>query len=88
MKLIDDARTLWHRLWTVRMAIIGTIYAAAGSAWLLLPPAWQPTLSEPVRWVLAVVGVMLAAAPGVARVIAQPKAMAQVKGDDSDQAGA
>lgn len=84
MKLIDDARSVALRLWSVRMAIIGVIYASAGSAWLLMPPAWQPELSQPVRWALAVVGVMLAAAPGVARVVAQPK----LKADDTDKAGA
>ncbi|TPG08331.1 hypothetical protein EAH88_11920 [Rhodanobacter glycinis] len=55
------------------MAILGVIYSAAGGAWLLMPPDWQPTLAEPVRWVLAIIGVSLAAAPGVSRVIAQPK---------------
>lgn len=73
MKLIDDVGALWHRLWAVRMAIISAIYSAAAGAWLLMPPDWQPTLSQPIRWVLVVVGVSLAASPGVARVVAQPK---------------
>lgn len=70
--LIDGAK-YFHRLWSVRMAILGTIYASAASAWLLLPADWKPDLSETVRWVLAVIGVLLAAAPGITRVIAQPK---------------
>lgn len=83
MKMIDDARATWHRMWSVRMAILGTVYASAGSAWLLLPAAWQPTLSEPVRWVLAVIGVALAASPGVARVIDQPK-LREPRGNDDN----
>jgi hypothetical protein len=73
VKLIDNVGIVWHRLWVVRMAILGVIFASAGSAWLLMPDEWKPTLSEPVRWVLAFIGVSLAAAPGISRVIAQPK---------------
>lgn len=78
MKFKTDAWFLAKRLWSVRMAIIGVFWAAAGSAWLLLPPEWKPTLSEPMRWALAFIGVTLAALPGLAAVIHQPKLEAAV----------
>ena len=73
MKMVDNVGIVWHRLWSVRMAVIGVLYAAAGSVWLLLPADWKPDLSESVRWVLVTVGVSLAAAPGLASVVKQPK---------------
>ena len=88
MKWISDVRKTWHRLWSVRMAVIGAIYAAAGGAWLVMPPQWQPELSEPIRWVLAIVGVTLAAAPGVSRVIAQPKLRQPKAADETNEYGA
>lgn len=75
----DDVVFLAKRLWSVRMAAIGTMWASAGSAWLLLPPEWKPELSEPIRWVLAVVGVVLAASPGLAALMYQPKLQAKVE---------
>ena len=83
MKLIDDVRSVYHRLWSVRMAIISAIYSAAAGAWVLLPYAWQPTLSEPIKWALAAVGVALAASPGIARVIDQPKLREPGETDDN-----
>ena len=89
MKLIDDAGVLWHRIWSVRMSIISAAYSAAAGAWVLLPYAWQPTLSEPIKWGLAAAGVALAASPGIARVVAQPKLAEKVadlaKADDNSE---
>ena len=75
----DDVLFLAKRLWSVRMALIGVVWASAGSAWLLLPAEWKPELSEPVRWVLAVIGVVLAASPGIAALVYQPKLQAKVE---------
>lgn len=87
MRLIDDARVLWLKFWTVRLAIASTIYSTAAGAWVLLPFQWQPTLSEPVKWVLAAVGVLLAASPAVARIIHQPKiAIAVAQAAQADEA--
>lgn len=78
MKLIQNAGILWHKLWTVRLSIVSTIYSTAAGTWAVLPYAWQPTLSEPVKWVLAAIGVILAASPAVARMIHQPQVAAIV----------
>lgn len=89
MKMIDDAAWLAKRLWSVRLAAIGVIWAAAGAYWIATPADWKPDLSEGVRWVLAVIGVALAAAPGLAALIEQPKLQdAKAARKAADQAGA
>lgn len=89
MKLIDDAEWLAKRLWSVRLAALGVIWAAAGGAWIALPADWKPDLSEHVKYVLAVIGVMLAAAPGLAALVEQPKlTQAKLARKATDQAGA
>lgn len=70
MKLADDAQ-MWHRLWSMRLALLTTVYTAAAGAWALLPPDWQPHLSEGVKALLAGIGVALPALTAVARVIKQ-----------------
>jgi hypothetical protein len=84
MKLIDDAGKLWHRLSSVWFAIVGVIYASAGGVWLAMPESFRPDLPQWFRICLAVIGVALAASPGIARVVAQPK----LASDDTDKAGA
>lgn len=89
MKPIDDAAWLAKRLWSVRFAAIGVIWAAAGAYWIATPPDWKPDLSQGVRWVLAVIGVALAAAPGLAALIQQPKlTQAKAARKQADEAGA
>lgn len=73
MKWVDEAAFLAKRLWSVRLAAIGVIWAGAGAYWIATPSDWKPDLSEGVRWVLAVIGVALAAAPGLAALVEQPK---------------
>jgi len=70
MKLTDDAH-VWHRLWSMRLTILTTIYTAAAGAWVLLPPDWQPQLSEGMKALLAGIGVALPALAAVARVVRQ-----------------
>lgn len=93
MRWYDDAGLLIKRLWSVRLAALGVIWAAAGAYWIATPADWKPDLSEGVRWVLAAIGVALAAAPGLAALVEQPKLTAERaarKQADSqaDQAGA
>lgn len=83
MKLIDNA-SQWHRLWSMRLMILTTIYTTAAGAWVLLPADWQPHLSEGVRAALAIIGVLLPSIAAVSRLIPQPK----LKPDDTDKAGA
>lgn len=66
MKLIDDAGTLWHKLWSVRLAIGGSIISAAETASAVYSadrPIWFPALLF-----------AMCAAMGISRVIAQPNA--------------
>lgn len=89
MKLIDDAAWLAKRLWSVRLAAIGVVWAAAGAYWIATPPEWKPYLPEGVKWLLAVIGVALAAAPGLAALVEQPKLQeAKEARKQADKAGA
>jgi hypothetical protein len=89
MKLMDDAAFLAKRLWSVRLAAIGVIWAAAGAYWIATPADWKPDLGEGVRWALAAIGVALAAAPGLAALVEQPKLkQAKEARKQSDEAGA
>lgn len=89
MKMVDDAGFLAKRLWSVRFAAIGVVWAAAGAYWIGTPDDWKPTLSEPVKWIIGIVGVALAAAPGLAALVHQPKLQqAKIVREKSDQAGA
>lgn len=70
MKLIDDAGQ-WHKLWSMRLLVLTTIYTSAAGAWVLLPPDWQPHLSEMAKAILAGIGVLLPAVTAVSRLIKQ-----------------
>lgn len=72
IKLTADAH-LWHRMWSMRLAILSTIYTAAAGAWATLPQDWIPHIPERWRVVLAIVGCALPALTAVSRVIEQPK---------------
>lgn len=89
MKWRDDAVFLAKRLWSVRMAALGVIWASAVGVWISLPEEWKPTIPEGLRSALVVFGVALAAAPGLAALIAQPKlAQAKEERQQADKAGA
>lgn len=79
MKMIDDAMWLAKRLWSVRLAAIGVVWAAAGAYWDAAPDGWRPELSEGVRWLLGVISVALAAGPGLAALVQQPKLKAALQ---------
>lgn len=89
MKWVDEAGQVWHRLWSMRLMILTTIYTTAAGAWALLPADWQPDLSEGVKALLASIGVALPAIAAVSRMVAQPKLDADKESrKQSDQAGA
>jgi hypothetical protein len=73
MKLIDNAGILWHRLWSVRLSVLTTLYTSAAGAWLVLPVDWKPVLSHVEQMILAGVGMLLPALSSIAPVIKQPK---------------
>ena len=72
MKWIPNAASTWHRLWSMRLIILTTIYSTAAGAWVLIPPDWQPDLSHTVKVFLAGVGVALPALAAVSRLVDQP----------------
>lgn len=78
MRMIDDAWFVAKRLWSVRLAVLGVMWATAAGLWLAVPGEWHPTLSEPVRWVLMAFGTILAAMPGIAALVHQPELDAEV----------
>lgn len=89
MKFIDEAGQTWHRLWSMRLMILTTIYTSAAGAWVLLPADWQPNLSDSVKAILAGIGVALPAIAAVSRIVAQPKLAADKEArKQADQAGA
>jgi hypothetical protein len=89
MKWVDEAGLVWHRLWSMRLMILTTIYTTAAGAWALLPADWQPDLSEGVKALLAGIGVALPAIAAVSRMVAQPKLEANREASkQTDEAGA
>ena len=79
MKMYDDAKFLAKRLWSVRMAAIGVIWTTAMGYWIAAPADAKPELTEGVRWLITAVGVLLAAAPGLAALVEQPKLKAALQ---------
>lgn len=65
MKLIPDWRTLWHRLWSVRLSLLAALLSAIEvgvQTWLEGRPP------------LLMIGVMvMSLGASVARIVAQPK---------------
>ena len=66
MAWIEDARRLWPRLWSVRLAMLSALLSACEFAL----PYFAPSI--PDRW-FAGLAFMVALAAALARVIAQPK---------------
>ena len=66
MILIDDARHVWHRLWSVRLGILSAVVEGANvfaSSWFQVAPSTK----------LAAVAGLLALAASLSRIIKQPK---------------
>lgn len=68
--LVPEA-ALWHKLWSMRLAIASAAFSAAAGAWVILPPDWRPHIPEWGKVALAFVGVSLPAAAAASRVIRQ-----------------
>ena len=65
MKFIEDARHLWLRLWSVRLALLSALLSAAEVAVPYLAPAAPSHL-------FAILAGCVALAAAVARIVAQP----------------
>jgi hypothetical protein len=63
MKLTDDAKQ-WHRLWSVRLAVISAVFAALEASL----PLWESTLPDGA---FAAASTVCALGVGVVRVLKQ-----------------
>jgi hypothetical protein len=84
MKLVENA-SQWHRLWSIRFAILSALFGSITTAYVALPADWLPAIPGWVKLALAGGALLTAGASGVARVVQQPKLAAT---DDTDEAGA
>lgn len=81
MKLFEWRDEAWFyvkHLWSVRAALFAAVWAGAGAAWIIMPYSWQPHIPEWGKWVLGIIGVLVAAAPGFAAAMRQPKLPTQL----------
>lgn len=65
MQLIDDAKTVLLKAWSVRLALLGAVFSAAEVAL----PFFAPFVPAHTMAILAVVA---SAGAAIARVVAQP----------------
>lgn len=68
--LVADA-TYWHRLWSVRMAIVTAALGTASEAFRAMPDDWKQAVPLWIVHSLGISTVASALATGAARVIAQ-----------------
>ncbi len=69
-QLIADVH-LWHRLWSMRLAIATAVWAALVATWVGTPDAWHPHLPEWVKFAVLGTGTLTAAATPIARIVRQ-----------------
>ena len=72
MQLIDDAKTVLLKAWSVRLALLGAVFSAAEVAL----PFFAPFVPAHTMAVLAVVA---SAGAAIARVVAQPNMTGSAK---------
>jgi hypothetical protein len=73
MTLIDDAKTVLLKAWSIRLALLGAVFSAAEVAL----PFFQPLNIFPPT-TMAVLALLASSGAALARLIAQPK-MAEAK---------
>jgi hypothetical protein len=70
MKLIDDARRTWHKLWSVRLALLSAALSAIEFALPLVPDSVAELIG---RGRFAAAALVISLGSGLARVVSQPK---------------
>lgn len=78
MTLIDDAGRVWHKLWSVRLALLSALLSAVEFALPLVPDSWADSVG---RGKFAAAALVVSIAAGVARIVSQPKL--RKEGDDA-----
>lgn len=71
MQLIDDARRLWLRFWSVRLSLLSALLSAAEFALPMIPDGVAEFIGRG-RFAAAAFAISMGAA--MARIVAQPKA--------------
>ena len=70
MKLIPEA-SKWHRLWSIRFAILSAGFGAVTTAYIGLPADWLPAIPSVVKFGLAAGAMLTAFGSAGARVVQQ-----------------
>lgn len=70
-----DGVKYWHRIWSIRMAILSTLLGIATS----VLPTWQPAI-PPLPFAIATT--VCAALTGLSRLIKQPELLARMAADN------
>jgi len=65
MKLIDDASSIWHQLWSVRLSLLSGIASTADAV-------WEAYLTGQPPWAL-IVTALISFASAASRVVVQDK---------------
>jgi membrane protein YdbS with pleckstrin-like domain len=73
LTLIEDAGRVWHKLWSVRLALVTALLSAAQAGW----DAYTTGNSPIMAWVTFAIAVLTA----VSRLVAQPS----VTGNGSEE---
>lgn len=68
MTLIDDAKNVLLKAWSVRLALLGAAFSAAEVALPFFDPFFPPRT-------MAVLALIASAGAAIARVVAQPKSL-------------
>ncbi|PXV60902.1 hypothetical protein SAMN04487785_1134 [Dyella jiangningensis] len=70
MELITNARQ-WHRLWSIRFAILSAVFGALATAYAALPADWLPAIPSWAKLAMAGGTLTSSVAAAVARVVQQ-----------------
>ena len=70
MKLISNANQ-WHRLWSIRFAILSAAFGALTTAYVGLPADWLPSIPAWLKLSMAMGALLSSTAAAAARVVQQ-----------------
>jgi len=70
MQLISNANQ-WHRLWSIRFAILSAVFGALTTAYAALPADWLPAIPQWAKLAMAAGTLSSSVAAAIARVVQQ-----------------
>jgi hypothetical protein len=71
MSLIANVRSDWHKLWSLRLAILSAAFGAITTTYQLLPADWLPAIPNWLKLSCAVGTFIAPVSSAVARVLKQ-----------------